>query len=316
MGSIYNMTNTVNNMAYIGQCSNDAYKTRIRDHFAGRGSKEIRDAIAEYGKDVFVVELLHDGIIPELLDMYEIEAIRVHKTLAPNGYNIRSGGGKLFGENNPFYGKSHTGETRQKISLANKGKLVGEKNPIYGQKRAKEVCEKISNTLSLSISGKNNPFYGRKHSKESREKVGNANRHPDYNDVKQVFNLLSEDMSLQDKRFFLYSNFPDISRQTIKKWVRKWCPEGISKGLSGKDNPFYSKKHSTEVRRKMSEEKKQRWKDPEYRQNQYEKHNGKKPSAETRSRMSEAQKRLWEDPEHRRKMLESRKRAWAKRKVG
>ena len=267
MGSIYKITNTVNNMAYIGRCSTDPYKTRIRDHFAGRGSKEIRAAIAEYGKDVFVVELLHDSIIPELLDMYEKEAIREHKTLAPNGYNILSGGnGQLHGENNPFYGKIHTIETRQKISLAKTGKLVGEKNPIYGKKRTKEVREKISNTLRRRyISGINNPFYGKKHSKESREKVGKANLHPDYNDVRQVFNSLSENMSLQEKRFFLYSNFPDISRQTIKQWVRKWCPELISKGLSGKDNPFYGKTHSPEASRKMSEANKQRWKDPEYR---------------------------------------------------
>lgn len=38
----------------------------------------------------------------------------------------------LSGENNPFFGKTHSDETKAKISSVNKGKLAGENNPRYG----------------------------------------------------------------------------------------------------------------------------------------------------------------------------------------
>lgn len=57
------------------------------------------------------------------------------------------------GELNPFYGKKHTKETKEKISRSNKGKpgLVGEKNGMFGKKLSTETKEKIS---------KNSPWTG------------------------------------------------------------------------------------------------------------------------------------------------------------
>jgi len=37
------------------------------------------------------------------------------------------------GEGNPFYGRTHTDETKKAISLANKGRLSGENNHMYGK---------------------------------------------------------------------------------------------------------------------------------------------------------------------------------------
>ena len=94
MGSIYKITNTVNGKAYIGQTIHDAVTGRIRKHLneSSRGNQLVKRAVKKYGKDVFIYEILHDGIIPELLDSYEIEAIEKHNTLAPNGYNLTHGG--------------------------------------------------------------------------------------------------------------------------------------------------------------------------------------------------------------------------------
>ena len=88
MGSIYKITNTVNQKHYIGQTIHDAEKTRIRDHFnyAYRSNIILSRAIEKYGKDAFTHEILHDGIIPALLDSYEIEAIKKFNTVVPNGY--------------------------------------------------------------------------------------------------------------------------------------------------------------------------------------------------------------------------------------
>ena len=43
-------------------------------------------------EDAFTYEILHDGIIPEFLDILEREAIETFNTIAPHGYNLTEGG--------------------------------------------------------------------------------------------------------------------------------------------------------------------------------------------------------------------------------
>ena len=53
---------------------------------------------------------------------------------------------ELFsGENNPFYGKHHSEETKQKISENRKGKACGENHPFYGKHWTEEKKAQISN---------------------------------------------------------------------------------------------------------------------------------------------------------------------------
>lgn len=65
-----------------------------------------------------------------------------------------------YGKDNPFYGKKHSDETKQKISRGKMGQThsektkrklskshMGEKNINYGTSRDKKTREKISNTL-------------------------------------------------------------------------------------------------------------------------------------------------------------------------
>ena len=153
MGSIYKITNTVNGKAYIGQSRHDAKKTRIRDHLAGRGSRVIKSAIEKYGEDAFTYEFLHDGIIAEFLDMFEIEAIAEHNTLVPNGYNLTTGG----------EGGTPSEETRRKISKAGKGRTAwnkGKPSPYKGVPRSEETRRKISEANT-----------GKTHSEETRRKI-------------------------------------------------------------------------------------------------------------------------------------------------
>ncbi|KKM92060.1 hypothetical protein LCGC14_1222170, partial [marine sediment metagenome] len=49
----------------------------------------------------------------------------------------------MRGEKNPFYGKKHSIETRNKIIESNTGKFKGEFNPFYGKKHTKETIEKL-----------------------------------------------------------------------------------------------------------------------------------------------------------------------------
>lgn len=88
-----------------------------------------------------------------------------------------------YGEANPFYGKSHTKATKDKISKKNKGQRLGykhsdetkrkmsesqlgEKNHRFG----KPVSDETKLKLSLKNSGSGNPMYG----KPSPQKSGNG----------------------------------------------------------------------------------------------------------------------------------------------
>ena len=195
MGSIYKITNTVNGKSYIGQTRHDAEKTRIRDHFNGHGNRILKNAVKKYGRDAFTVEILHDGIIPEFLDILEIEAIAKHNTVRPAGYNLTTGGGA----------GTHSEETRRKISESKKGKKpsietrrklsearTGEKNHLYGKKHSPETRRKISvagkgrvpseeTRRKLSEAGKgriphNKGVFGRCHSKETRRKISEGQK--------------------------------------------------------------------------------------------------------------------------------------------
>lgn len=71
---------------------------------------------------------------------------------------------------------------RKKISDAGK-KKVGEKNPFYGKKHSDESKDKMSKIRKDNYFGENHPMYGKKHSVESIEKMKlqNGENHPSWN---------------------------------------------------------------------------------------------------------------------------------------
>jgi len=50
----------------------------------------------------------------------------------------------MTGENNPFYGKTHTPEVKKLISENNKINQIGNKNPFYGKKHTDKTKANIS----------------------------------------------------------------------------------------------------------------------------------------------------------------------------
>lgn len=65
------------------------------------------------------------------------------------------------GKNNPFYGRKHTEETKQKISKSKAGK-----------KQSEEIRKKKSEIFR----GEKNPMYGKHHSDSTRKKISEANK--------------------------------------------------------------------------------------------------------------------------------------------
>lgn len=78
-------------------------------------------------------------------------------------------------ENNPFYGRQHTQESKDKMSKQRKGKNLGKDNPNYdnhklkGHRMTPEQCEKIRQS-KLG----NKATLGLKHTEKSKEKMRNA----------------------------------------------------------------------------------------------------------------------------------------------
>lgn len=119
----------------------------------------------------------------------------------------------MTGENNYMYGKSHSEEARQKMSIAAKNqerleateetrrriseslsgkqkttdhrksisvamkdneKICGENNHMHGKKHSTKTIQKMSKKKQAS----NNPMYGKNHSEESRKKISEGKKVP------------------------------------------------------------------------------------------------------------------------------------------
>lgn len=126
------------------------------------------------GKKVLIY--LDDGSIIQKSELMrkevEIGCLECHKKIKLKFYN-----GLLkrkyicqkclhVGERNPFYGKKHTQEFKDKLSKERKGIwYVGEKNPMYGiDVKTKMSSEKINlwkQHISEATCGEKNPMYGK-----------------------------------------------------------------------------------------------------------------------------------------------------------
>lgn len=93
------------------------------------------------------------------------------------------------GENNPFYGKSHDEEAKNKIGGASDSvDYSGENNPMYGENPYEKLVEKYGEEKATRIwenkkenhsdrmEGENNPFYGNSHDKTAIEKIRQKNK--------------------------------------------------------------------------------------------------------------------------------------------
>lgn len=89
----------------------------------------------------------------------------------------------MKGENNPFYGRHHTEETKKKIRENNKWyrpteetrKKLSEKSK--GRHHTEEAKKKISETKKLRcLKGEKSPLYGTHLSEETKKKIGMGNR--------------------------------------------------------------------------------------------------------------------------------------------
>lgn len=181
MYKVYKYTNLINDKIYIGQTKYSLEERAKKDGINYKGSKYFYRAIQKYGWDKFVPEILKDNLTQEEANEWEEYYIKLFDSINPLiGYNIRSGGNnselseeakQIISEkaknryknktNNPMYGKSHSDETKKKMSDIK----IGENNPMYGKTLSYESRKKISEHHK----GKNNPIYNHVYTEEERK---------------------------------------------------------------------------------------------------------------------------------------------------
>jgi group I intron endonuclease len=180
--TIYKITNKIDGKFYIG-----SHKTKnLDDTYMGSG-KYLKYAQEKYGLENFEKEILFVFETADEMYLKEAEIVNEEFIATENTYNLKIGGfggwdytnqnitydmrlkissagGKSANKNGgTFKGKTHTDETKKKMSKKLKGKL----NPMYGKPSSfkgkthtDETKKKISEKNSISQSKENNSQYG------------------------------------------------------------------------------------------------------------------------------------------------------------
>lgn len=164
LGYIYTITNNITKKVYVGQTIKPKerwlkHKNEAKHIDSLAYKSHLYNSMNAYGIDNFSFEII-DECDCEILDERERYWIQELHTLEPNGYNISNGGRKLFGEENPFYGKHHSEETKQILSAKNTGR------------KATDEERKMRSEINKGV---NNPFYGKQHSDEIKRKIKESN---------------------------------------------------------------------------------------------------------------------------------------------
>jgi group I intron endonuclease len=191
MGTIYVLRNKINSKPYTGQTT-QKFKYRLKGLL--QSNMAIGFALRKYGIENFN-KLLLENVPEEELDYWERHYIQECHSLAPNGYNLETGGHKnkhLSEEIKRKIGKANSQVQKGKqLSEEHKRKIgeakLGEKNPQYGKHPSEETKIKLSEShkgkhhtdetrrkmseAKKVLVGEKHPRFGKHHSEETKRKM-------------------------------------------------------------------------------------------------------------------------------------------------
>ena len=256
---VYKHANRINGKVYIGithyENPNDRWRNGLGYKPYGKNSvSHLHYAIEKYGWENFKSEILYSGLCFQEACNKEIELIKQYNaTDSRYGYNKHAGG---------FAGVPLPESTKRKISLANRGAnngmygKTGDKHPMYGKTHTKETREKLSKSHmgktpwnkgkagiysqqtrdKISQAHKGHKYnLGKRHTKETKEKIS-AKTHKQWED--ENFRRIVVETNIGNKNSGISvvcgdKTFPTIKdcaeylgvhRKTVSRWLRKVHP--------------------------------------------------------------------------------------------
>ncbi|MFS0905746.1 NUMOD3 domain-containing DNA-binding protein [Priestia aryabhattai] len=157
---VYMATNKIDGKKYIGCTTSTLYNRKAIHKFDSKQRKtKFGIAIDDYGWDNFEWSVLYVADetgktkkeIKAELEKVELEMINKFNTYEDgNNGNIGGHGTKgKFGKENHFHNKTHTEESKRKMSEAKKGKYNGDKNPKakLTEKDALEIIDLLKSNI-------------------------------------------------------------------------------------------------------------------------------------------------------------------------
>jgi group I intron endonuclease len=268
-GSIYLVTNTVNNKVYVGQTDRTLGK-RWNAHCSNARTSVsptyLYKAINKHGRDAFTISLV-ETVPLEQLDAAEIKWIAFYESFTDRtkGYNLTAGGGGIRG-------MVHSFSTKKKMSESHSGA----KNYAFGTKKSQEWKDKMSAAMmgvpktfearaNMSVAQKakvlspDNPIFGNKYA------VGNKNR----------LGIKHTPEAIQKISLALTGRVQSAEELAMRKGIAK----------RGPDNPLFGIPLSEETRTRMSIAKTGTKRSAAECENIRQFHTGRKRSPETIERM-------------------------------
>lgn len=186
MGYIYKIINVKNQKIYVGQTTKQRPTDRFSQHkyLASHPQQEknisyLHRAMNQNGVDNFKFEII-EQVDNTLLDEREKYWIKQYNSLAPNGYNLTSGGEGTTGFSRP---QSQEQRKKKGESIKKYYQNHPQAREILSQRTKKlwenlEYREKVTNSNKRfyqqhpeMFKGKNNPMYGKHHTEEALEKI-------------------------------------------------------------------------------------------------------------------------------------------------
>lgn len=157
---IYKLTNRINGMSYIGATIQGLRQRMIEHRYQAKYNAKfaISRAIREFGMEAFDLEVLAEAEDYERLMQLEIEAIREHGTMSPNGYNNSTGGRGC-----PGHQKSVEG--RMAIAAATRDRILSDEH------REAIRSAQIGNDHGKANKGRPSPFKGVPMTAEARARM-------------------------------------------------------------------------------------------------------------------------------------------------
>ena len=185
---IYIITNTINDKVYVGQAQ-DLY-IRTKHHISDERNPLLKKAFKKYGLDKFTINVLEKCEIEKLDDREQYWMDYYEVTNKDKGYNICPIAGSTrgvkksqeerkqmserasqrIGDLNPFYGKEHSEETKEKIRKRKLNQKVSEETKLKLSQAhtGKKFSEERKMAISKGLKGKKRTKEHGKHISESK----------------------------------------------------------------------------------------------------------------------------------------------------